>query len=192
MKLDPPIRTNVTFDNYLDELAVKGYKCIGSGSFAAVYARKRDKTVIKVGLLDPCDTWNDDGYISFLKVIDTKNPMFPKIKRVERYNYRDNPSEPYNLDNTRRYYVVEMERLVDYYNVHRKTREDTLRKIGIGSIYDFCEDSNKGWKSKWAKRAHNLLLKLWKRSNDDIHDGNVMFRKKDNGKVQMVITDPAT
>lgn len=192
MKLDPAKRTNVTYDDYVDALKSAGYKCIGSGSFASVYAKHGSKTVIKVGLLDLYDTWKDDGYVSFLKIIDPKNPMFPKIVRVERYIFRHNPSLPYAIDNTGRYYVVEMERLADHRAVSWKTRREVLNRIGLTSIYDFGRIKHRKLKSVWAIRANAILERLWRYRIKDMHDGNVMFRKKKDGKVQMVITDPAT
>lgn len=186
MKLANVKTTDVSFNDYRKQLRKQGYRKLGSGLYAEVYGKKGVNHVFKIGRLET--VWHEDGYIGFLRHIDPSNPMFPKIKSVERFNVLKK-----NVVQSR-YYAVKMERLIEYESVKWEVCQKVFNRMGIESFYDF-EDPPKyapTFKSKFAARAHKILHKLWDKYHDDLHDGNVMWRKKEGGKYQLVITDPAT
>ena len=186
MKLSNVKTTDVSIYEYKKRLRKQGYRKLGSGLYAEVYGKKGCDHVIKIGALETA--WHKDGYVGFLRHIDPSNPMFPKIKTVERFNVMEKSTI------AGRYYVVKMERLIEYTNVQWKTCKEVYDRMGIETFYDFEEPPTyaPAFKSKFAARAYKILHKLWSKYRDDLHDGNVMWRKKKDGRYQLVITDPAT
>lgn len=186
MKLTNVQTTDVSFYEYRKQLCKQGFRKLGSGLYAEVYGKKKCNYVIKIGQLE--NNWLDDGYVAFLRHLDTSNPMFPKIKSVERFNWVKKSSVH------SRYYVVKMERLIEYEDVNWDICEKAFERMGVDTFLDFEEPAEyaPSFKSKFAARAHKILHKLWAKYHSDLHDGNVMWRKKKDGKYQLVITDPAT
>lgn len=188
MKLDNVKSTNVSFNDYKKKLRKRGYRKLGSGLYAEVYGRKGSVHVIKVAHMGD-HLWHHDGYLAYLRLIDPSNPMFPRIKSVERFNHVKSKRV------CTRYYVVKMERLIEYENVNWDVCEQEFKHMGIDSFYDF-EESNPVYapktKDKIVLSAYKTLQKLWRKFNNDLHDGNVMWRKGKRGRYQLVITDPAT
>lgn len=188
MKLPSAVDTNVSFKDFMKQLKNEGYRKLGSGLYAHVFAKKGVEGVIKVGNLDD-RLWHEDGYVAFLRMIDPSNPLYPEIHSIQRYNVRTK-GKRYPAD---RYYVVHMERLIDSESTSWKKQEEALEALGIDDIYDLEVKKRylPKFKSKWFKEAYSALHKLWRTYSDDLHEGNVMWRKRDKG-YQMVITDPAT
>lgn len=159
--------------------AKRRMQCIGSGAFAKVYGRSNCNRVVKVGP-------THDSYVKYLKRIGLKNsnPYFPRIHSVRIYwdGY-------YGFDD--KFYVVEMERLLDWRKVPKSTRKRLLMKLGCWSIdeADYPQITKKS--TRREKQAIKLLRKLWSGYNTykDVHEGNIMFRKKGRG-YQLVYTDP--
>jgi hypothetical protein len=191
MNIGSVIRTSTSYIDYVKQLRQTGYRMIGHGAFAQVYGNNKLNTVIKIGLVDD---WRCDSYVGFLRAVDPSNKMFPKIHSVQRLHYKG--KEKSGIDNSHipvedRYYVVEMERLIPYNKVKRADVDDVLARHGVDSIFDFgtCWGRPK-FKTNRAKTAMDILKKLYRRYDEDIHDGNVMFRKEKSGKLELVITDP--
>jgi hypothetical protein len=188
MKLDNVKSTSVSFNEYKKRLRKQGYRKLGSGLYAEVYSKKGCNHVIKLAHM--CDhLWHHDGYLAYLRHIDPSNPMFPRIKSVERFNYK----EPKHKQLVR-YYAVKMERLIEYEDVDWDTCDAEFKRMGIESFYDFEEPPAYApkLKDKVVKSAYKTLQKLWRKFSNDLHDGNVMWRKEKQGRYQLVITDPAT
>lgn len=194
MKVDSIIRTSVSYINYITELKNQGYRLVGHGAFAQVYGKHTSNHVIKIGLVDD---WKEDAYIGFLREIDPSNKLFPKIHSIERFYYKGEEKsglEEGNIKVTDRYYVVKMERLLSFSEVKGKDRMAVYNRHGIGDIYDLgqCCSNRPKFRTKRARTAFDILKKLYDRYEEDIHDGNVMFRKSRSGKLELVITDPVS
>lgn len=194
MKIPGISRTKLSYDDYVNQLRSQGYRLLGYGAFAQVYAKKGEKNVIKIGYVD---NWKYDGYLAFLKAVDPSNSLFPKIRSVQRFYYKEKKwseifeSEYEALD---RYYVVEMERLVSMYKVPHKKQKEVYARHGMQNFHDLCQ-AGYWWtpprfKTKRARTAYKILDKLYQTYDEDIHDGNVMFRQSKTGKYELVITDP--
>ena len=174
----------------------KKARIIGSGVYGAVWSAKSSDIVYKIG-----DAENNDGYLSFIKVLakqKTHNPFFPKIYGL-RYIKRANPY--HSLEST---FVVAMEKLnrlkdrnnavTSFFNNELVDDEfddeefddeeyDNARKIlGVKQIIP-----------KPLKTALSVLREAKKLGNSerrfgvvwDLHEGNFMQRGN-----QIVITDP--
>lgn len=167
---------------------------LGSGSFGWVFEHPLDADkVIKIG---KCKTLKNnnvepqrDAYFSYLMEIlkHQDNPYFPKIHDCKLHFY-----EKYD----EYYYIVIMERLYDYHyadNIAESKKEKFFKKIGIetyGEIIDICyaPEPKKNICDK-LKTACVILRKMFDNFDDDMHAGNVMWRKNPRS-VQLVITDP--
>lgn len=193
MHVDSITRTSVSYIDYLKHLRSQGYRMIGHGAFAQVYGKRSSPTVIKIGLVED---WRTDSYIGFLRTMDPSNKMFPKVHSVQRLHYKGKEQSGFD-DNTfhtveDRYYVVEMERLLSHYHVKKKDVAEALNRHGAADIYDFGTSWSRPrkFKTKRAQTAMDILRKLYRKYCEDIHEGNVMFRKDKMGKLELVFTDP--
>ena len=177
MKLPRRVKTKVRMDRYTDNLQELGYKYFDSGSFASVYAKPGSKNVIKVGKIQ-----YQDAYIAFLKSIDETNPHFPKVKSVQLFKNSGGD-----------YYVVEMERLINFFDV--KDTSSKLTRLGITNDRDYygqldsMQELEFTPRTKHMKQVKRVLRTLFNTHNEDLHAGNVMWRKRGQG-YQFVITDP--
>jgi hypothetical protein len=179
MKLPRKVRTKVNKAEYEAGLKESGYEMIGYGSFATVYGKRKSNQVIKVG--DLGKNHNNDGYLAFLKNINNNNPHFPKIQSVQIFTHSDG-----------NYYVVEMERLIHFHDV--KHYNSKLARLGLmGDSYygplDDLQDLEFTPRTKHMKQVKRILKILFRKYDEDIHSGNVMWRKRGCG-YQFVITDP--
>lgn len=189
MKLATVKTTTTSYRTYTDMLIEQGYLMIGSGLFAEVYSKKGCDHVIKVGCLRSINGWHTDGYVGFLRRLDLSNPLFPAITQVERFALVEK-----NVVSSR-YYVVKMERLIEYHNIRSSAREAALNKIGVESVDEFEESTGRRggpFKSNVVNQAHRILQALWSKYSSDLHTGNVMWREIKANEYQLVITDPAT
>lgn len=189
-------RTKLSYGDYIDHLKAQKYRLIGYGAFAQVYAKKGENTVIKVGLVDG---WQEDGYVAFLKALDPSNKLFPKIRSLQRFYFKGKFWSEYygqEIEASDRYYVVEMERLVPLSRVKNADLKEVYARHGITSIFDFGQEGygfkTPKFKTKRARTAHQILSKLYKKYDEDIHDNNVMIRQGKSGKMELVITDPVS
>ena len=169
---------NLDRDQYTKTLKSKGYKYLNSGAFGSVYSKgKGSKHVIKV-----CG--DEDNYIEYLKHRIPGNPFFPKIHSIKKF---------YDKEECENWFAVKMERLIPYSKVPRKVRSKIEEKHGLRhGIEDLCDNIDLlmwGARNKQYKNFLKVLNKMFDRYRDDMHDGNVMFRKRGRG-YQLVVTDP--
>lgn len=163
---------------------------LGSGAFARVFGRPNFRYVVKVGC-------GYDKYLKYVAMVGLRNPnpYLPTIHSVERFKYKTDEVDSYG----RRlswdddfYYVIKMEKLVKWGKVPQRTRIKCLKKLGCSHLWE--ADDLKATKSsgRWEKEAIRLLNRLWSNYEigADVHQGNIMFRKKGRG-YQLVYTDPA-
>lgn len=175
MHLPKPVESPRSSKRHVTYLkAERGMKLLGKGAFARVYGCPNERRVVKIG-----QTW--DNYLKFVKRIGLRsnNPHFPKLHNVQinRHNGLD-------------YYVIEMEKLIKWRNVPKKVRERHLKKFGVEDVYDLNFTRIKDIVGESAKEAIRTLRKMWNLGGSrDMHDGNVMFRKKGKG-FQLVLIDP--
>ncbi len=173
------IKSKLDRGDFIDNLHAKGFKRIGCGAFASVHARPKDKVVIKVGV-------GGDAYLNYVKSIglNAKNPLFPRIKKIAIHTHRDSWG-----DNS--FYVAHIERLIPY-SKKIPNRRKIMKRLGLNSIYDLdydLYDLAKKNTNKNMKIACKKLVSLSDYDNLDIHEGNLMWRKRGRGH-QLVITDP--
>lgn len=192
-------KSDTSYDKFVKNLRKKGYRRIGSGVFGEVYATKRSRHVIKIGITD-----RNEAYLDFLNVVkkNQKNPHFPKIhsltKVIVNNKSKDkDDDEDYfwdDFDNDD-YFIVKMERLKAIGHLGRRIQNREAEKFGVDSIYDF--DSIKFYNKEAVKRASGKhrkeaikkLHKLLWNHGEDLHTGNLMWRIRGKKK-QLVITDP--
>lgn len=162
----------MTVTRYIKLLKAKGYKQIGKGAYARVFARSRSKTVIKVGA--------DDPYLKYVRAI-TSNPLFPKIFAAREVTVRNSSNK---------YYVVKMERLIKSYKVTDAKQQAAYKELGIRGYCDF-ESGNLWRRSKnlHVMSALPILRDVFKGSCPDLHMNNVMWRCSGK-RTEVVITDP--
>jgi hypothetical protein len=158
--------------SYGDWLESRGYEQLGEGSYATVYARPGDKTVVKVGD-------GKDAYPIFLEWA-VKNGFAgkeaPAVKSFKRYRRKGS---------RRTFYVAEIERL-----------EETVEDSGSEAIWNEYSNAVGGSDhfSPWVagERLEKIATKLTRRVKRsrglhfDLHDQNFMVRS--NG--ELVVTDP--
>ena len=189
MKIPRVVKTNISIDDYKKTLHADGYRYVGSGLYATVYSKKNSRFAIKIARM------REDGYLDYLRLIDPSNPFFPKVYSVKCFSYRnaDYPWDNYS------YYVVKMERLVPFNTVNGEKRERIFEQIGLDDICQLDEfeinELHSYLKESKAKKPKlfqviRTLKKLYRKSESDLHDGNVMWRVKRKGIPQLVITDP--
>lgn len=154
-------------------LADSGYKLLGSGFFANVWAKPGERFVIKVGNNDTIN----DCYLDFLKFIQGKqSPHLPKIGRIRNYDG---------------WYIIPIERLEP---LHLPTnREDAQFVHAYWKCYkrfkkeEFCKQADEG------KIKYPDLTEILEQIRDefintcglDIGYTNMMLRGN-----TLVITDP--
>lgn len=171
------------YRKYLQKLESRGYKKVGQGFFAVVFAKPDRDYVIKIYADE------DEGYNCFLNMIMERgknNPHFPKIYSIK------------NLGNGFR--RVKMEKLQPFeeYNTDHPTVK-TLRSTLRTDKGDFFNEvfkrlgENKRLKKSEIYKAVNLVLDVrdYEGGSLDLHNGNIMFRKLGK-RLQLVITDPLT
>jgi len=164
-------------------LADAGYKLLGSGLYANVYAKPDDNYVLKLFSND------DEAYINFMYLtIGNPNPHFPKFKgkmmRVtdDYYAIRMERLTPLkiNTDDSRK-----LARNLSTYTklIQQKAgrrQPDNEKIIAINEYMDELDEEQPG-----IKYACNIIGNNLKTETVDIHDENIMMR----GNV-LVITDP--
>jgi len=173
------IKSKMDRNDFIEDLKKEGFKRIGCGAFAQVLARPRDKVVIKVGC-------GEDAYLNYVKSIglNAKNPLFPRVKKIAIHTHRDTWG-----DNS--FYVAHLERLIPY-SKKIPNRRKIMKRLGLRSIYDIdydLHDLKLKSPNKNMKLACRKLISLTYIDNLDIHEGNLMWRKRGRGH-QLVITDP--
>lgn len=184
---------------------------VGSGAYGTVYATgPRSRYVYKIGKVSDYDI---DGYLCFLKHVVLKsknNPYVPKVYGMNIYTYYDEWDR-----HDRHFYILKMERLVDYESISDRERRAALADHKVHSV-----EVNSGWggTDTWLyqmeaymdgsnredilEMAASLPQKLGmifskcrhlvKHTADiegDFHDGNIMWRKTGR-KLCPVVIDP--
>lgn len=171
-------KTPISCNDYCDLLKQKGYKLLGVGSYASVFRRGREKTVIKIG-----HRAKTDGYFKYAEAILSgkyKSPLLPVIWSLELFKYCSK-TRGWEAKNGRQYYVAKLE-----YLTHERLGTDYGL---VGRIQSWIEYDS--WNSSLAKRypkyvpAIRLIRALAKTHNVDMHDDNYMYRGN-----QLVLTDP--
>lgn len=181
MKLPRPKRIKLDRDEYTAKLRKdRDMKYIGSGAFATVFGRNDYNRVVKVG--HACEGF-DDPYLQFVELVGLKsrNIHFPRIYKVELFKGTEGE----------KFYAVEMERLVPYGKVRTAAAKKAFKQsLGIPYIERMEEPDEMFPSTRHGKRVQKVLKVLYRRDNNpDMHDGNIMWRKKGRG-YQLVITDP--
>lgn len=169
-------------DDFIVKLSRRGFKRIGNGCYATVYGKKSSKFVYKVGY----DLY--DAYLNYVKAIglNSTNPLFPKIKWAKVF-HTDYDS----------FYVVKIERLVSIDKISGHVYDKLLARLGLKGIWELEYNNRLPQIKKKAKAAGNqhlvtavgILGRLFKRHLPDLHNKNIMYRKRGRG-FQLVITDP--
>jgi len=191
--------SNVGLEDHVRKV-IKQFKGrrIGSGAFAIVYRSQipsNSNLVMKVAY---CDRIKKDAYFDYLKTVVLKQPsnsLVPRVKSVEVFKGQDRYGDISYA------YVVIMERLVEYSNVGNKIAEKVLSHYGLRSTYDLLvTDKNARQlnalaskdKSGELKPILRPLKRLMCKHGEDLHHGNVMWRKTGLKRLpyQLVITDP--
>lgn len=176
-------QTTETAEQFTKRLRNMGYRCIGTGAFAAVYARPGDDVVIKVGREGEADPW-----VHYAHAVRSskRNPWLPEVNKVALFHC----STVTQCDHSARYYVAEIERLKPINTGRNRDHRDILS--GLESVWDIVNDvSERALAAFGLNRdltaAFSLISKVQRqtRSSRDIHSGNVMLRGE-----QFVITDP--
>jgi hypothetical protein len=186
-------------DDFTAGLHKKGYRRIGAGAFAQVYAKPGCDTVLKIG--------HNDSNKSYLEYITSSskhlnNPLFPKIFKITKYEVTGDSSE--------NYFAVEMEKLAKLppnidFGVFDKNDTPRLGTHAIGKyLYSLVFEGsvqnktvsdveNSGisvnYDKKHQKECYDLLSCLKRRFALDLHSNNVMLRKLGT-RQELVITDP--
>lgn len=188
-----PEKVQEPFDKYLDRIESKEggrQKEVGSGMYASVYQHPKYKTiVVKV---------SDQG-VGILRYLDfamrhQDNPYVPKIYGVRRFQKRGGP----------KYFIAFIERLNDYDRMTNVQKAMILSKhVGPNLVKEFGpvdffdnvyqddlvrEVSKQRNKKKTVPYLMRVLSYLKRIGGNDLHDGNIMVRGKD----QLVFTDPTT
>ena len=174
-------QTTETADEFAKRLRKMGYRCIGTGAFAAVYARPGDDVVIKIGLHGEEDPWL---HYAYAVKSSKQNPWLPKINKVGLFRKKDSDGYPED------YYVAEIERLKPITIGRKRSHREVLE--GLDSVWDIVERSSLKAMRLFGLddnliEAFRVITKVQDRTNSsrDIHSGNVMLRGD-----QFVITDP--
>lgn len=176
------------FIGYLSNL---GYEELDSGSYATVYAIPGSAYVCKVGYVD--GSLKEDAYLRFLSKMPTTNPLFPKIEAVGIFHFSGDVPDGYKGEYAD-YYIVHMERLATYDSIPDTKIAAGLGSHGLESIYQLEDWSLKHKPikkpSQYMEKAIRVLARLYKLFEEDIHQGNVMWRHSNAKVPQLVITDP--
>lgn len=174
-------QTTETADEFAKRLRKMGYRCIGTGAFAAVYSRPGDDVVIKIG-----SDGEDDPWLHYAHACKSSkpNPWLPKINKVALFNVTTSNGWD------EQYYVAEIERLKPITTSRKRIHREVLE--GLDSVWDIAERSSLkamrllGMDDNLVE-AFRVITMVQDRTNGsrDIHSGNVMLRGD-----QFVITDP--
>ncbi len=187
-----PIEVKMTAEA-LRKKRLKGFKLVGHGAFARVYAKNaKAKQVIKYG-------HESDEYIHFVKQVGILNPCLhvPTIFEVDRYfqvvKGKDWNGRPTKYNNN--FYFVTMERLLRFRDISEKQRNVAFKRAGVEDIWSLMHPGQ--WKivSPHTKTFKQIMQKTFKGHGHsiDLHDGNVMFRHRVHGRhdvYDLVVTDP--
>lgn len=188
--------TNLSIEQYKRYFStLKSFRWHAEGGFCDVYYSPKTNRVIKIGKL------NEDNYFQYIKRIGllSPNPHFPTIYSVKVFDH--NKNDPYSVP----YYVVEMERLHEQYDLIDALRlagnleltntvNAYFENLGLTDVYDF--DNYRIHMShpntKYMKEVQNILLDLYSQGADaDLRDRNVMWRIHPVTKhYDAVFTDP--
>lgn len=185
MRIPSPVKTKLNYDEYCDSLLNIGYSFLNSGTFARVYSKPGNNTVIKVGLHYPTITHPEDAYLAFLKTTIKTNPHFPRVNSIARFK----PSTG------REYYAVHMERLIPFNSIEKDVAMKMLKRLGVVGDEQYglltplmtLEFTPKTPHMRYVKK---VLKRLFQEHNEDIHCNNAMWRKRGENNYQFVITDP--
>lgn len=171
-------------------------KQIGSGAFATVYGRDDEDVVYKFGVCN-ATRFDDDAYISYLRDVVAKypgNPLLPKIDSVDLFTLNYRYSNERRIVMTDMVYIVRMEKLIPFGKMKADIVARELWKHGARETYDF---ENAEFTARFDSTGNfriisRALMKLMNRHSEDIHEGNVMWRKDGRRKSghHLVITDP--
>ena len=171
----------LTLDDYVESLP---YHMIGEGSFGMVF-QKGPNRVVKIGYV------NSDNYLNYVNLVglNSSNPNLPKFYSVKVFD--PDPNSPYSHP----FYVVEMERLLNWDNVAYIYGEDSItdymKMRGLNDVYDLSlpfgsDDLN----CKNLIGVRNILHTLLANGAcPDLAPRNFMFRKSGNS-FHIVVTDP--
>jgi len=183
MKLPKVKPAKMSAKDLINHLKLVGYKRIGSGQFSIALSVPKTNTVCKIGFYDDL---HEDAYLRFLSGINQKNPLFPRIQSIKIYD-----GEQIGCDN---YYVVVMEKLTKYTKVRAAARKQGLNKYNLTSIHNLerwpIVYARESCENKAFQAATKMLIELYRFHEEDIHDGNVMWRHPSAKVPQLVITDP--
>lgn len=172
----------------------------GSGAFSSVYVYRnsqKHKRVVKIIVL-PVENIKNDAYLAYLKQVVLKqqdNPFVPHIYNVEAYRILNTKTKEKHL-----IIFIEMERL-HYIKIHMFKR--LIKKVlpsennNQGEYYqifltyrDLIRAAASS-QNKYFRSLSKQLLRLLCMFELDLHEGNIMFRRKGRG-YQLVITDPVS
>lgn len=166
--LPKPIPAQDTLAALAKRLREDGYKKVGSGAFAEVWAK--GDVAIKVAL-------DDEGYDLWLEecLKNQDNPYFPKIFDVKRFSkVKKVRTHSYTWNAT----VVSMERL--------EQKEEKYQAEQLGTKYGWARSRKIKTKDKHERELFKALDRVESsRGWLDIHSENILFRGD-----QPVITDP--
>jgi hypothetical protein len=157
-----------------------GYKKLGTGSYANVYAKEGDPWVLK--LFEN----SDDPYVRFVEIVKKNpNPFFPKFKgkiinitphysaiRIERLS----EVEHYSTEYTELAGYLDYACYGDIWGMKPSETQLNIMKTGMKEL----ESKNPG-----ITNAVDILAANMKPYRSDLHDNNLMKRGN-----QLVITDP--
>jgi hypothetical protein len=189
--------TRKDFYRYKSDLIDAGYRQLGHGAFASVWAKPYSKTVLKIGYVD-----NNESYLQFVKKsVKKNNPYFPKFFAITIFEHKGSPD----------YFVLEMERLrplprkVDFcFDVtdDNKYISDPVGQYAHALLTDLhltqrvAQRISNKLKIKLtpvnqeARAACSKVLdRLLRKWRGDFHDRNIMLRKEKTFST-LVFTDP--
>lgn len=180
-KLPDRLQPTGNLDQFHDRLRTDGYKIIGNGLYAEVWAKDNDDShVIKVAR----DDVGYDEYLSYV-LANQENPYFPRVFDVKRFKGVKNVWSGGDIT------VVSMERLTKGGKKAKKQLSKRLHR-GAKDATWYTEEQKKAaramFKTKHEKQLLEVMTALSKtRGWLDLHDGNIMHRGN-----QLVVIDPAT
>lgn len=173
---------------------------IDRGKFSSVLPKKSDPHMVrKIPNKAESELENDAYYVYMNTIVEQKiaqsNPFAPRVYRINRLKSA-----------TGKKYTIEMERLIPIDDIDAdELREYGERLFGTPEEdYDYAETWYFADKiseiQKYGRKSNdeNLnslmdiisnIMKVHLQFLEDIHDGNIMFRRGKTG-IQLVITDP--
>ena len=167
--------SDLTREEFIDQLTADGYVLIGSGLYSAVYAQHGGTTVIKVGstIHDPWLNWAE----SILRS-EQDNPWLPDVKEVSVYRKTRKHTKA-------AFYVAHMERLCPISYDDQNKYYSHLSHIRNTCVYE--DVSNVSVISEMFGDMVKLVKATLNQCDGryDFHFGNIMLRGQ-----QIVVTDP--